>query len=119
MKELREEIYKKQFFEYEYDNGCEKANEVLKSIENIDKNPLLLNYVFKSLEKAGFPQPTLHYIVVHQKYRTQVFDHIINKVFNSFEEAENYTRNSENFESEFWFEPYSIKFINSKNEKLN
>jgi hypothetical protein len=31
LNELREKIYKQQFWEYDYDNGCEKANEVLES----------------------------------------------------------------------------------------
>jgi hypothetical protein len=113
MEELREKIYKEQFWEYSYDNGCEKANEVLKSIENISKNPLLLDFVLKSLSKNEIELKEYFYIVVHQEHRGRVYDEIINKIFNSIEDAEEYSRNGE-FPERLLFEKYSIKSINSK-----
>ena len=116
MKELREKIYKEQFFEYDYINGCEKANEVLKSIENINKNPLLLDFILKSLSKNQIELKEYFYIVVHKEYRTKIYDEIIDKTFNSIEEAEEYARNGE-FPESLLFEKYSIKSINpSKTE---
>lgn len=113
MEELREKIYKEQFWEYDYDNGCEKANEVLKSIENINKNPLLLEFVLKSLSKNKIELKPYFYIIVHQEYRTKIFDKIIDKIFNSIEDAEEYARNGE-FPDSLSFEKYSIKSINTK-----
>lgn len=113
MEELREKIHKEQFWEYDYDNGCEKANEVLKSIENISKNPLLLDFVLKSLSKNEIELKEYFYIIVHQEHRGRIYDEIINKTFNSIEDAEEYSRNGE-FPERLLFEKYSIKSINSK-----
>lgn len=110
MKELREKIYKEQFWEYDYNNGCEKANEVLKSIENISKNPLLLEFVLKSLLKNEITLKEYFYIVVHKQYKTKKFDIIIDKIFDSIDEAEEYTRVT-NFSDSLLFEKYSIKSI--------
>jgi hypothetical protein len=111
--ELREKIYKEQFWEYNYDEGCEKANEVLKSIENISRNPLLLDYVLKSLSKNQIELKEYFYIIAHQEYRNKIYDTIIDKIFNSIEEAEEYARIGE-FPVSLMFEKYSIKSINSK-----
>lgn len=113
MEELREKIYKEQFYEYDYDGGCEKANDVLKSIENIKKNPLLLDFVLKSLSNNQIEIKEYFYIVVHQQCRTKFFDIILDKIFNSNKEAENYARNGE-FPKSLMFEKYTIKSINSK-----
>lgn len=113
LEELREKIYKEQFWEYEYEEGCKKANEVLKSIENINKNPLLLDFIIKSLIENKIELKEYFYIVVHNEYRTKIFDVIIEKVFNSLDEAEEYARNGE-FPETLLFEKYSIKSINGK-----
>jgi hypothetical protein len=113
LNELREKIYKQQFWEYDYDNGCEKANEVLKSLEKIKQNPVFLDYVLKCLVSNEIEIKEYFYLIVHRQYRTRVHDVVIDKVFNSIEEAEDYAING-SFPEFLWFEKYSIKSINSK-----
>jgi hypothetical protein len=137
MKELREKIYKEQFWEYDYDNGCEKANEVLKSLEKLDTNPMLLKYVLKCLENINIKQDDFYYIIVTiEHYRRlsnlcNTNDIIIKKIFNNKEEAEDYAENntiaylfvnnlikinnSTNIEEErYIFKNYTIKNIKDK-----
>ena len=111
--ELRKKIYKEQFWEYNYDEGCEKANEVLKSIENISKNPLLLDYILKSLSKNQIELKEYYYIIIHQEYKNKIYNKVVDKIFNSIEEAEEYARIGK-FPDGLLFEKYSIKSINSK-----
>ncbi len=113
LNELREKIYKKQFWEYDYDNGCEKANEVLKSLEKIKQNPVLLDYVLKCLVSNEIEIKEYFYLIVHQEHHGKVYDAVIDKIFNSIEEAEDYARNH-SFPESLLFEKYSIKSINSK-----
>jgi hypothetical protein len=113
LNELREKIYKQQFWEYNYDNGCEKANEVLESLEKIKQNPILLDYVFKCLVSNELEIKEYFYLIVHQEHRTKIYDVVINKIFNSIEEAEDYARNG-SFSESLLFEKYSVKSINSK-----
>lgn len=110
LNELREKIYKEQFFEYDYD-GCEKANEVLESLEKIKQNPFLLDYVLKCLVSNEIEIKEYFYLIVHKEHRANVYDIVIDKVFNSIEEAEDYTRNN-TFPESLLFEKYSIKSIN-------
>ena len=113
LNELREKIYKQQFWEYDYDNGCEKANEVLESLEKIKQNPVLLDYVLKCLVSNEIEIKEYFYLIVHQEHRTKIYDVVIDKIFNSIEEAEDYARNG-SFQESLLFEKYSIKSINSK-----
>jgi IS30 family transposase len=113
LNELRENIYKQQFWEYNYDNGCEKANEVLESLEKIKQNPILLDYVFKCLVSNQLEIKEYFYLIIHQEHRTKIYDVVIDKIFNSIEEAEDYARNG-SFSESLLFEKYSVKSINSK-----
>jgi IS30 family transposase len=113
LNELREKIYKQQFWEYDYDNGCEKANEVLESLEKIKQNPVLLDYVLKCLVSNEIEIKEYFYLIVHQEHRTKIYDVVIDKIFNSIEEAEDYARNG-SFTESLLFEKYSVKSINSK-----
>lgn len=110
MKELRELIYNEQFLEWNYEGGCDKANEVLEEIELINKNPMLLNYVLKALILNGIEIKDYFYIVVHTEYRGKVYDTTIRKIFNSVEEAETYARTGD-WSDGLLFEKYSIKTI--------
>jgi len=113
LNELREKIYNQQFWEYDYDNGCEKAYEVLESLEKIKQNPVLLDYVLKCLVSNEIEIKEYFYLIVHQEHRTKIYDVVIDKIFNSIEEAEDYARNG-SFPESLLFEKYSIKSINSK-----
>jgi hypothetical protein len=113
MEELREKIYKEQFFEYDYNQGCEKANDVLKSLENLKQNPILLDYVIKCLVSNEIEIKEYFYIIVHPEKHNRVFDVVIDKVFDTIEDAEDYTRNG-HFSESLLFEKYSIKSINQK-----
>jgi len=123
--DLGEKIYKEQFWEYHYEDGCDKANEVLKEIRSIDKNPLLLDYTFKCLEELGFEQPTLYYIMVHQGTRGSVYkgdagnktyDTVIKRIFYSEDEARTYaeTPGHDDVPERLLFEMYTIETINGK-----
>jgi hypothetical protein len=111
MENLREKLYKTQFWEYDYDNGCEKANEVLKSLETIKENPMLLEFVLKCLVKNEIKLKKYFYIIVHREHRGVIYDVIINKIFDSVDEAEKYSRCGE-FPDSLLYERYSIKPIN-------
>jgi hypothetical protein len=113
LNELREKIYKQQFWEYDSDNGCEKANEVLESLEKIKQNPLLLDYVLKCLFSNEIEIKEYFYLIVHKEHRTKIYDSVIDRIFNSIQEAEDYARNG-SFPEPLLFEKYSIKSINSK-----
>jgi len=113
LNELREKIYKQQFWEYDYDNGCEKANEVLQSLEKIKRNPILLDYVLKCLITNEIEIKEYFYLIVHQEHRGQFYNTVIDKIFNSIEETEDYARNG-TFPESLLFEKYSINSINSK-----
>jgi hypothetical protein len=52
-------------------------------------------------------------LIVHQEHRTKIYDVVIDKIFNSIEEAEDYARNG-SFPEYLLFEKYSIKTINKK-----
>ncbi len=110
---LREKIYQQQFWEYNYDNGCEKANEVLQSLEKIKQNPVLLDYVLRCLISNEIEIKEYFYLIVHQEHRGKFYDNVIDKIFNSIEEAEYYARHG-SFPQSLLFEKYSIKSINSK-----
>jgi hypothetical protein len=108
MENLVDKIYKKQFFEYDYDNGCEKAREVLEALQTLDTNPLLLQYVLKCLKDKNIEQKPYYYIVVKQEYRGDVIETAVNKVFESVTEAEHYATYGK-FPYSILFEPYIIK----------
>ena len=114
MEELREKIYKEQFWEYNnYDNGCEKANDVLKSLAEIKQNPILLDYVLKCLISNELEIKEYFYIIVHQEHRGMIYDTVIDRIFNSVEEAEINAKKGD-FPESLLFEKYSIKSINSQ-----
>lgn len=116
--ELREKIYNQQFWEYNYDNGCEKANEVLLSLENIKQNPVLLDYVLKCLISNEIEIKEYFYLVVHQQHGGKIYDTVIDRIFNSIKDAEEYGKNG-SFPESLLFEKYSIKSINPKIQKLD
>lgn len=111
LKELREKIYKEQFWDYDYQEGSDKAKEVLYSLENLKTNPVLLDYVFMCLRKNEIELKEYFFILVHVEHRRDVFDKIINKVFNSVDEAEDFARSGEDISDGLMFERYSIKKI--------
>jgi hypothetical protein len=113
LNELREEIYKRQFWEYDYDNGCEKANEVLKSLEKIKQNPVLLDYVLRCLSLNEIEDKEYYYLTVHPQKHNRTYEVIIDKVFNSIEDAQYHAWIGE-FPESLLFEKYSIKTINKK-----
>ncbi len=134
--ELREKLYKEQYFDY--DESTHVANHALEDVQNnLKTNILLLDFVLKSLKNQGILIKTnpLYYIVVHHEYHkhpykkevhktyeawAKVFidqprdsdiikeDKIIDRVFASVEEAEDFIK-SDNYDEILKFEKYTVK----------
>ena len=112
LEKLREKIFTEQFYDYDDGhNSSKKADNVLKAIQNIGTNPMLVNYVLKCLTNIGLDQHTLFYIVVLKEnpYKENAIGEIIYpKVFHSELEAISHAESMDNYLGY----RYSIREIN-------
>jgi hypothetical protein len=117
LNELKDKIYKEQFFDYDETISCEK---VLEELQNLKNNPKLLDYVIKCLtnQEIGITDKFYSVVVnaekrmeydekVHgtfEKYKKFCIDgdfglkkrdHLLTKVYNNIEEIENDMMKSE------------------------
>ena|ERR1035437_6440887 len=141
LNKLKNNIYKTQFHEEdEHENGTVEissggAKKVLESLQNLKKNPLLLNYVLKCLASQEMFLTSKHFYItvyieypmpynekIHKNFETyKKFcidgdfhktkeDIIIPEVFNNISDAENFAEKYKNNEK-ILFELYSINEI--------
>jgi hypothetical protein len=118
LNELKDKIYKEQFFDYDETISCEK---VLKELQNLKNNPKLLDYVIKCLDNQKIATiPDKFYCVVvnaelRMEYNEQIHqtfekykqfcvdgdfglkkrDHLLTKVYDGIGDIENEMMKSE------------------------
>ncbi len=120
LKQLRNEIIEEQFSSFDEYNQENLAEDVLSSIANIRANPKLLRYVLACLSENNIQFTKQSLFVIEVKYPIYdtnknseiykarmaandpkyVLKITLPKVFNSFEEAEEYTKDRSNFGDE-------------------
>jgi len=107
-------IYNRCFNDYD---GSNSSKEVLDALVEIEKNPKLLIFVLKCLKKLGVSlKKDLYYIEVQtsERFPEEYEPLMIQKLFNSFQEAEKYAMGSQIAKETIYdvlFKPYSIKKI--------
>jgi hypothetical protein len=118
LNELKDKIYKEQFFDYDETISCEK---VLEELQNLKNNPKLLDYVIKCLDNQKIATiPNKFYAVVvnaelRMEYNEKIHgtfekykqfcvdgdfglkkrDHLLTKVYDSIGDIENEMMKSE------------------------
>jgi len=116
LNKLSDKVFKEQFFDWDETIDCKS---VLIAIQNINDNPMLLDYVLKCLNNQKIEtKPNKFYCVIinaekyidyderlHKNFERYIElyydgkciknkrDHLIKKVFNSYDEIENFMLN--------------------------
>ena len=91
LSDLRELIYKKQF--WEYDKDCDKAAEVLEQIEKISSNPKLLEYVILCLKGNSIDlNKSYYYVEALPEMHKKIYPHALPKIFSNIDDADNWAR---------------------------
>jgi hypothetical protein len=84
LNELKDKIYKEQFFDYDETISCEK---VLEELQNLKNNPKLLDYVIKCLanQKIATIPNKFYAVVVNTELRME-YDEKIHGTFEKYKE---------------------------------
>lgn len=117
MENLQQHIFDTQFWDYGIDS--EKADEVLEALKTLDSNPMLMKYVKKCLEQSGVYIQSFFYIQIYYTKYGAISGNLekttyipLNKVFKSYDTAEDYARNYDIDEKKllnYKFERYTIE----------
>jgi hypothetical protein len=84
LNELKDKIYKEQFFDYDETISCEK---VLEELQNLKNNPKLLDYVIKCLVNQKISTiPNKFYAVVVNAEKRMEYDEKIHGTFEKYKQ---------------------------------
>jgi len=84
LNEIKDKIYKEQFFDY---SETVDAKEVLESLQNLKNNPKLLDYVIKCLNHQGITTvPDKFYCVVVNAESRMPYDEQIHNTFEKYKQ---------------------------------
>jgi hypothetical protein len=82
LNQLKDKIYKEQFFDYDEIISCEK---VLDELQNLKNNPKLLDYVIKCLANQNITTiPNKFYCVVVNAEKRMEYNEVIHKSFEEY-----------------------------------
>jgi hypothetical protein len=82
LNELKDKIYKEQFFDYDETISCEK---VLEELQNLKNNPKLLDYVIKCLGNQNIDTvPHKFYCILVNEEKRMEYNEKIHKTFEEY-----------------------------------
>jgi len=113
LQELRSDLYKSQFWEYDRDNQA--ADDVLETIQKVSSNPKMLEFILACLKANDInPAQELFYIEVKSEKHKKIYTEVLPKIFNNILEADEWARKGTDpaIPERLKFELYHIVKIN-------